>query len=293
MPNAQTSAAPVLHDSTRSRNRFGRWRDGFTLLELLVVIAIIALLIAILLPSLSGARCEGQKTKCLANIRSIGQALSTYSIEDPGGYSTPIHPSFEDWLYDGEYEYGGETGLGVFADPDFRREQRILNRYIYSDQGSADMNLFKCPTDRGVEDAPVDFETFFTTGAGKDKPVHVGTGTSYRLNNHIDFLDQTPYADFFYGPYFRPLTRIPSTSDTVVLEETVAEAAKWNASTYVTKGWHCKVNRFNVGFADGHAAIIYLAGQQDLSAQYPDYWILRGDGWRMDCYPDARIEDKY
>ena len=241
---------------------------------------------------MSGARCEGQKTKCLANIRAIGQAFSTYSIDDPGGYSTPIHPQAETtWFYDGEYEYGGDTGLGVFADPDFRRENRILNRYIYSDSASADMKLYRCPTDRGIEDAPVDFEPFFTTGAGNDLPVYAGAGTSFRLNNHIDFLNRTPYSNFFYGPYFRPLTRIPSTSDTVLLEETVAEVAKWNAPTHVTNGWHCKTNRFNVGFADGHASIIRLAGQQDLSAQYPGYWILRGEGWRMDCYPDRPVAD--
>ena len=52
---------------------------GFTLIELLVVISIIALLIAILLPSLAKAKELANRAVCSANIRGIIQSMVTYA----------------------------------------------------------------------------------------------------------------------------------------------------------------------------------------------------------------------
>ncbi len=51
---------------------------GFTLIELLVVISIIAVLLAILIPSLSKAREKVKDTSCKANLKSVGLALAMY-----------------------------------------------------------------------------------------------------------------------------------------------------------------------------------------------------------------------
>ena len=72
-----------------------RHHKGFTLIELLVVVAIIALLISILLPSLSRARELAKRAVCSANLRGIGQGEHIYSNDHyewfPHHYYVPTY----------------------------------------------------------------------------------------------------------------------------------------------------------------------------------------------------------
>ena len=51
---------------------------GFTLLELLIVIAIIAILAAMLFPTLNRANESGRRSHCMNNLRQIGLAIQLY-----------------------------------------------------------------------------------------------------------------------------------------------------------------------------------------------------------------------
>jgi prepilin-type N-terminal cleavage/methylation domain-containing protein/prepilin-type processing-associated H-X9-DG protein len=63
------------------RRRLFNRHSGFTLVELLVVIAIIAIIAALVLPSLAGAKASALSTACKGNLRQLGIAVTLYTQE--------------------------------------------------------------------------------------------------------------------------------------------------------------------------------------------------------------------
>jgi len=84
-------------------------KKGFTLIELLVVIAIIALLMSILLPSLSRVRNQAKSVMCLMNLKQWTNLYALYQTDNHGSFH-PEHHSGNEWMsaLRGYYDNSGD-----------------------------------------------------------------------------------------------------------------------------------------------------------------------------------------
>jgi prepilin-type N-terminal cleavage/methylation domain-containing protein len=81
--------------NSRSAQRPQAGRAAFTLVELLVVVSIIALLVAILVPALTGVRDRAKAVATRSQITSLGTGLDAFKQESALGGTYP--PSQPDW----------------------------------------------------------------------------------------------------------------------------------------------------------------------------------------------------
>lgn len=127
--------------STRQKTK------GFTLIELLVVIAIIALLLAILVPSLSMAKEIARRLICSSQLKSFGIGLHMYSeshnekaipnsTSNGNEFFNGMNSGYQPWW---SYVIGSDDG-----DPDFL--QAFNHGKLYSLQYLEDPELFYCPS---------------------------------------------------------------------------------------------------------------------------------------------------
>lgn len=152
-------------------------RPAFSLIELLVSIAIIAMLLAVLLPSLSKARLAGKRAACFSNMRQITAAVLMYG-----------HDNADDLPITMELV---STGLPVTVSWwAVQNYQNALHRYIQMDRGGIDAEG-KSRGKRTVWFDPADPES--------ENPVMWGSFISNGLVTGVP----------------RKLGRIPTPSDTV------------------------------------------------------------------------------
>jgi prepilin-type N-terminal cleavage/methylation domain-containing protein len=115
--------------------RVHTFKSGFTLVELLVVIAIIAILIAILLPTLRRARAQADFVKCASNLRQQGVGHHLYAQENQG-MKVPLTVTLGEYTYAWEYVSPNIKVSGIAYGQGLLVEKKMINIECLRDPSS-------------------------------------------------------------------------------------------------------------------------------------------------------------
>jgi len=270
---------------------------GFTLIELLVVVSIIALLISILLPSLSRAREQAKLTVCSANMNGITKVLLTYlfdlnqiplyAIRNDSGQ--PV--GWASWTYGGwsgrNREWWDDYAGGIF---NVQTSERPLTVYALKGGHIADQEDIAPPGEDPerwpTEEAPAYKCPSDTISAqwqwgqdGTDSTqlsAYDDIGTSYQLNfswfeqywpsqcpPDMDSTECFGYATDVLGPKFFLKQMTKNGSRFTALFEDPCDfglnaAQGLGGSGIQTMGFHGRFSRHVASFLDGHASYQYM-----------------------------------
>ena len=227
-----------LAELRRGNARGRATAGGFTLIELLVVLAVIALLSAMLLPTLAGAKHIAQQARCAGHLRQLGLA-ATMCFDDNDGRTFPyqLHATNGGVVY-----WFGWIESGVEGERAFDPALGPLYEYV---QG------------RGVEICP---SLRYSSAHFKMKAK--GAAYGYGVNRHLTSTNGLPpfnvqqlrdpssialFADAAQINDFQP----PASPENPMLEEWYYVDAGGGAFDYPNAHFRHR-RRANAVFVDGH-----------------------------------------
>jgi prepilin-type N-terminal cleavage/methylation domain-containing protein/prepilin-type processing-associated H-X9-DG protein len=212
---------------------------AFTLIELLVVIAIIAVLMAILMPSLNAARDQARRMHCVANVRTLSLAWSMYKDENDDKLVSAMTPAVSDtsvgarsaWVRrpDGD-NWGGAASLEL--------KKEAIKRGALFPYVSGEINVYHCPSDRRINVATLQvFDSFSIPDGANGEGYPAGVCVVAKK----------------YGEIKRPVSKY------IFVEDFDSRGLNVNSWCFnfppafmdPVAMWHNK--KSTLGFADGHA----------------------------------------
>lgn len=146
-------------------------RKGFTLIELLVVVAIIALLLSVIIPSLTHAKEYAKKISCQSNLHQLGISIGTYE----SNYTFDFRVNEKWYLNDGTGDLPWELDQPKFA------ESLMDNKML------PDRKAFFCPGVRNLSHEKNYRRNRILAG---DVTHYNMADTEYLMKNDSSFTDQ-------------------------------------------------------------------------------------------------------
>ncbi|MCD4823692.1 MAG: type II secretion system GspH family protein [Phycisphaerae bacterium] len=120
-----------------------RRTKGFTLIELLVVISIIALLVMILVPSVTRAMEQARRTVCMTNLNGLSKSTKMYEAEHD---RSPAMQNTASWaIGNSNADPSVEADLATFWSNQAGSNLQSLYLLVLTDLSE---NTFKCPSDK-------------------------------------------------------------------------------------------------------------------------------------------------
>lgn len=150
---------------------------GFTLIEVLVVVAIIALLVAILLPSLNAAREEARAVQCGSNLHHVGQAVALYLTRERAFPVSYAYRSYDQGRLYVDLTPSVQRKLYQTGNNDSPKHGYVHWSHFLYGTGQVGDQAFECPsfqnggtprTNPGPD--PADWEPGQQDGYGKEQP---------------------------------------------------------------------------------------------------------------------------
>jgi type II secretory pathway pseudopilin PulG len=175
---------------------------GFTVVELLVVVGIVAIMVALLMPSLNNARRQARQVVCAAQMRQIYQAILMYCHQSKDVLPGPCYTGvgIPQGFPGGKYPDGTSTGYSIYGLAGaLIGASNILPAGAYP--------IFGCPSAPDTVDVSVQryVNTFTTKSLG-------GVAPSAPLDSYpVDAPDYRSYAILPFGTSLAtpPFTVVP------------------------------------------------------------------------------------